>query len=122
MLVEGTRVVDPGSEDVAGHQVGGELDAGVVQREGGGEATDEEGLRDAGDAFEQDVAVREEGDEAGLHHGVLPGDRLRDLGAQERGDFGDGGHREIVAPSPQRDHVGSKKRPSQFTQQPPRPL
>ena len=65
-----------------GHQVGGELDALGVEFEGGGQGAHEQGLGDAGDAFEQDVAAAQQGhDEAG-DGGVLADDGLGDLGAQ----------------------------------------
>ena len=52
-----------GAEDVAGHQVGGELDPLEVETQEPAEGLDEGGLADAGDAFEQDVPAAEDADE-----------------------------------------------------------
>ena len=53
----------------------------VSTRQRRGEAAHEEGLGDAGDALEQDVALREQGDEQARDGGVLADDGLGHLGA-----------------------------------------
>ena len=78
----GAGVVDEGAGDIAGHQVGGELDALGVEFERGGEGPDEEGLGDAGYAFEEHVAAAEQGDDETGDGGVLADHGLGDLGAQ----------------------------------------
>ena len=50
------------SHDVCGEEVGGELDPLEAGVHGAGEGPHHEGLREAGDAFEEDVAVGDEGD------------------------------------------------------------
>jgi len=52
-----------GAEDVAGHQVGRELDAGEPQAEDLGEGLDHGGLADARHALEEDVPAAEDADE-----------------------------------------------------------
>jgi hypothetical protein len=55
------RVKYVGAEDVAGHEVGRELNSAIGQVERFREAPHEQGLCDTGDSFEQDVAIREKG-------------------------------------------------------------
>ena len=71
---------DVGADDVGGHQVGRELDAGEVELERGGEGAHEHRLAQAGQPFQQQVAVGQQGDERVAHHVALPDDdaaRLR---------------------------------------------
>ena len=75
------RAVDRRAGDVGGQQVRRELDA----HEGGvdrlRERADGERLREAGHAFDEDVAAAEHGDEQALDEHVLPDDHLRDFRA-----------------------------------------
>lgn len=77
----GAGVVDERAGDIAGHQVRGELDALGVEGERGGEGPYEEGLGDAGHAFEEDVAAAQQGDDETGDGRVLADDGLSDLGA-----------------------------------------
>jgi len=77
-----------GADDVAGQQVGRELDALELDAEGGAEGFDEQGLGEAGHAFEEDVAVGEEGDEQALNDGVLADDGFADFFTQFLGPSG----------------------------------
>ena len=49
------------TDDVTGHQVGGELDAREADVEGAGQQLGSEGFGDAGNAFHQDVPPGEDG-------------------------------------------------------------
>ena len=55
------RVVDHGADDVRREHVGRELQALEIQADRGGERLERERLREAGHAFEQDVAVADAG-------------------------------------------------------------
>ncbi len=85
-LAAGVLVVedDLGAGDVAGHQVGRELDAFEGKLQGLGERRNEESLGEAGDAHEQGVVSGEDGDEDFIDHVGLPDDDLGDL-LEERG-------------------------------------
>ena len=72
---------DLGAGDVAGHQVGRELDAVEAQVQDLGQAADEQGLGQAGHALQQDVAAGEQGDHHFLEDSFLPHDDLADLRA-----------------------------------------
>ena len=74
------RLVDPGADDVGGHQVGGELDPGEVTADDGGEAAHRQRLGYAGHTFEQDVTLGEQGDHQLLDHVLLPDDHPLNLG------------------------------------------
>ncbi len=78
--------VDPGADDVGGHQVGRELDAGERSADHLGEGLDRERLGDAGNTFEQNVALGQQPDEHPLHQLILADDDPLDLedGALER--------------------------------------
>ena len=75
-------VDDGGAGDVGGHEVGGELDAAEVEAEGLGDGSDEERFADARDAFEEDVARGEEGDEGLLDDLIVADDGFGDLLAE----------------------------------------
>ncbi len=55
----GLGIVNLGADEVGGKEVRGELKAGKLHADGGGEDLDGEGLGQAGDAFEEDMAVGE---------------------------------------------------------------
>lgn len=74
--VAGLLVEDLGAEDVGREEIDRELDAFEVEVEGLGDGVDEEGLRQAGHAFEEEVAGGEEGDESALNDNVLADDDL----------------------------------------------
>ena len=71
--------VDPGADDVGGHQVGGELDAGERAADDLGERLDGQRLGHAGHALEQAVAPGEQADEHPLDQPVLADDDPLDL-------------------------------------------
>ena len=70
--------------DVAGEQVGGELDALGAEVEGFGEALDQLGLAEAGQAFEQDVAAGEHAGEDQVDEFLLAEEHLVERAASER--------------------------------------
>ena len=65
----GLRVEDQRADEVGREQVGRELDPGEGGVEPAGERPDGEGLREAGNSFEQDVPVGEEADRRGAPRG-----------------------------------------------------
>ena len=71
--------VDPGADDVGGHQVGGELDAREGAAHDLGERLDGQRLGYAGDAFEQHVALGEQADQHPLDEQILTDDDPLDL-------------------------------------------
>ena len=73
------RPVDARADQVARHQVRGELDPVEGAAEDLGGRLDRERLGQAGDALEQQVAVGEQADEQPLEHRVLAGDDALDL-------------------------------------------
>ena len=75
------EVEDVGAGDVGGHQVGRELDAIEVRAEHMGERADEQGLGDAGHAFDERVLAGEDGDERLIDHVLLADDDLADFRA-----------------------------------------
>ena len=75
----GVFLDDVGAGDVRGHEVGRELDAAEAHVQRLRERADHRGLREAGHAFEQAVAAREDGDEELLDHVLLPDDEFRHL-------------------------------------------
>ena len=79
--VEGAavRAVDARADQVAGDEVRGELDPAERGMEDVGERLDREGLGEAGDALEEEMAAGEEGDEHPLEHRVLADDDPPDL-------------------------------------------
>ena len=76
----GADVHDLGAEDVGGHQVGRELDAGRRETEHGAEGLDQLGLGEAGNADEEAVTAGEDGDEGAVDDGLLAVDDLADRG------------------------------------------
>ena len=80
----GLEVEQVGAEDVARHQVRGELDAAEIEPEHPREALGEEGLGRARRPFEQDVARGEEGDQHQLDRLVLADDGLGHVAAGSR--------------------------------------
>ncbi len=76
----GGGVVDAGADDVGGDEVGGELQAGEGAADDFGEGADGEGLGDAGDAFQEAVALGQERDDHPFDHVLLADDDLLDLG------------------------------------------
>src|SRR5690606_22753155 len=75
-------VQDLRPDDVAGHQVGGELDAVEAHAQGLGHGVHQQGLGQAGYTHQQAVAAAEDGQQHVVHHLVLPDDDLADLPAQ----------------------------------------
>ncbi len=72
---------DGGAEDVGGHQIWRGLDAMKLKAEEAAEGFDDEGFGDAGYAFEEDVALAEQGDESFVDDVGLAGDDAGELGA-----------------------------------------
>jgi hypothetical protein len=69
----------PGAQDVRGHQVRGELQAGERAADDPGDRLHRERLRHPGHALEQQVPAREQADEHPLDQPVLPDDHALDL-------------------------------------------
>ena len=78
------------ADDVAGHQVGRELDAVEHEVHGLCQRADEQRLAQAGQTLEQAMAARDERREQFLHDRLLADDRLADLAAEQR-NFGEQG-------------------------------
>ena len=78
------RLEDHGADDVAGQQVGGELDALELEAERRAEALHQQRLGEAGHALDQHVAVGEQRHQRALDDGVLADDRLLHLAAHPR--------------------------------------
>ena len=84
-----------GAENVGRHQVGGALDALVLEAEDRAQGLDEPGLGEAGDADQQRVSAAQEGDQGLLDHFALTKDDFADALADEaqasaqRFDLGD---------------------------------
>ena len=76
----GAGVVDLCADEVSGQEVGGELDAREPGVDGLSDGLYEECLGEAGDAFEEDVAVGEQADEGAFDEPVLAYDGLANLG------------------------------------------
>jgi hypothetical protein len=85
----GLEVEQVGPDDVAGHQVGRELDPAIVQADRAGKALGQQGLGGPGRTLQQDVAAGEQGGQQQVHGSVLADHGAGDLGANPRGD---GGH------------------------------
>ncbi|MNM70879.1 hypothetical protein D3C81_825240 [compost metagenome] len=73
------QVVDGVPGDVAGHQVGGELDACELAAEAARQGAHQQGLAEAGDALDQHVAAGEQGAEHVVDHRLLADQRLAQL-------------------------------------------
>jgi hypothetical protein len=71
-----------GAEDVAGHQVGSELHAPELQRQRLSQRAHQQGLAEAGHAFQQAVAGGQQADQQLLHHRLLAHHGLADGLAQ----------------------------------------
>ena len=71
--------VDARADEVGRHQVGGELHAVERAAEHRRRGLDRQRLRQAGHAFDQQVAARQQADEHALEHRLLPGDHAPDL-------------------------------------------
>ena len=93
----GLRIVDERAHDVGRQQVGRELDAREVGVDGLRERAHGQRLREAGHAFEEDVAVGEEADQQAIDEVLLADDDPGDLFAEARhpgaGGVDGGGHR-----------------------------
>ena len=90
----GGLVIDGDAGDVAGEQVGGELDAGEGAADGEGDGAGEHSFADAGDVFDQDVAFGDEGGQGLFDDGVFADDDGGDVVGDAAGDGGgveDGG-------------------------------
>src|SRR5439155_851481 len=74
----GPGVVDQRARDVARHEVGRELHPGHLQRHGLRDRPYQQGLRHAGDTFEEYVAAAQQGNDESCHGGVLTDDGLAD--------------------------------------------
>jgi hypothetical protein len=70
---------DRGADDVGGHQVRGELDAGEAEVDRAGEGADHQRLAEARDALEQAVAAGEQAGEDAAQDLVLADDDRLDL-------------------------------------------
>ena len=75
----GRRPPDPGADDVAGHQVGGELQPGEAAADDVGQGAHGERLGHPGHALEQEVAAGEQSDQHPFDHEVLADDDALDL-------------------------------------------
>ena len=76
------RIVNQRADDVRGQQVGRELDAMEFGLDGGGERAHGERFGQAGNAFQQHVAVGEQADQQAVHQLFLADDHLADFVAQ----------------------------------------
>jgi hypothetical protein len=76
-----------GAQNVARHQVGGELHAAEIELQRLAQRAHQQRLAEAGDPFEQAVAAREQPDQQLLHHIALSDDRGGD-GALQPGELG----------------------------------
>jgi hypothetical protein len=94
----GVEDVHPG--DVAGKEVGGELDALEEAAEGPGEGLGEHRLAHPGDILDQDVATAEERNHALLDLGVLADDDRADALHQAPHHLPDGSHHHEPPPLP----------------------
>ena len=70
---------DHAADDVGGHQVGRELDARIFQLQHARQRAQQRGLAQAGNAFEQNVAAREQAGENAVDHFLLADDDFPDL-------------------------------------------
>ena len=77
--VPSPRAVDARADEVGRDEVGRELHAREGAAEHAGGRLDRQRLREARNALDQQVALREQADEHALEHRVLPGDDAPDL-------------------------------------------
>ncbi len=106
--------VDAGAQDVARHQVGGELQAYRGAADDGRERLDRERLGDPGHALEQAVPACEQGHGHPLHHAVLAHDHLLDLeqrALEHRPRGSDVAGRRSSRPARRARHVVPSRRP-----------
>ena len=73
------RVVDHGADDVRGQHVGSKLQALKIQTDRGGERLERERFREAGHAFEKDVAVADQADDEPIDEFLLADDNASHL-------------------------------------------
>jgi len=71
-----------GTEDVAGHQIGGELHTPELQLQCLAKRAHQQGLAQPGRALEQAVAAGQQADQQLLHHRMLADHRLGQRAAQ----------------------------------------
>ena len=71
---------DLGADDVGGHQVGRELDALEAEPQGVAGGLAHQGFAQSGDAFDQDVAAREQCGQGFADDILMADDNLADLG------------------------------------------
>ena len=74
---------DHAAHDVGGHEIGRELDAGILQREGAREGSKQRGLAQAGNAFQEHVSPGKQTDQHAFHHIVLTDDDFGDFLAHD---------------------------------------
>jgi len=72
-----------GADQIGGHEVGRELDALEVERQGAGDGAHQHGLAEPGHAFEKDVTARDHGRDDVLDDLVLADDELLHLGLEQ---------------------------------------
>ena len=73
-----------GSEDIAGHEVGGELDPRELQVQDVGDGGDDLRLADPGDPFQQDMPLGQQADQHTVDDLLGTDDDLADFLADER--------------------------------------
>src|SRR5438309_2850416 len=79
---------DVGAHDIGGHEGGRELDARKAARQGLAERTDEDGLAQPGDAFEQDMPARDQRDHGIAQEVFLTDDQSGELGFERLRQLG----------------------------------
>ena len=82
----GSRVVNLGADYIRGKQIGSELNPLKLQVQGASDGADRERFREAGNAFEQDVAIGEQADEQAVEKLPLADEYAFD-GGVERLEF-----------------------------------
>jgi hypothetical protein len=82
---------DHGADHVGGEQIGRELDAAAFDAEGLAHRADQKGLGQSGHAFNEHVAIREQGDQQLFNDLFLTEHRFGDFDAQLGGPFFAGG-------------------------------
>ena len=70
---------DHAADDVGGHQVRRELDAGILEMQNAAERSEQRRLAEPRDAFQQNVAASQETDEHAIHHRLLANNDLSDF-------------------------------------------
>jgi len=74
---------DLGADDIAGEEVGGELDAAELEVQRLGQGVDQRGLAEAGHPFQQHIAPANDRDEDMIDNISLANDELGDFGTDE---------------------------------------